>query len=578
MIHKLSKFRLSDGKAMLASALQNVRIFDRRSRFLMTLVALFAMTTGAWAQQTIVEWTPETWQDMPSPATTFTSGDITITATGTMGKYQGNIFLLISKWDDSNTLTFSTTGDPFTRIELTMTNEQDPNILPDDGWTVSGNSAVWEGEATKNLVCQSCTTTVSKITFYVGIPEPVGTDLTPDATRKIWTLDAMPAGNVELLVEYFDDAVLVDGDVAPAAPADPIYVSTDAALVTAPENNAVSQGTLMYLAQISTADAPTTTEGFSATVPTASTITEPGTYHVYYYIVGDDEHSNSAILGPVEVEVLTDKFDITFNAANANTIEAGKATVTVGGTAATVTEGKLEAVKMGSEVKMTAKQGYKFRKVEAKKPAATVTTAPTAKTGVKAGEDVAIVNEGAAEGGTMMYMVNATQPASTDGFSATVPTAEGLTAGTYYVWYYVKGDADHSDSEIAGPVSVTMEVAAFILGGEGIFTNSRLQFTFSANGFVNNVWADWNGTSFTCSHDEGDWYGDQGARVSVNGAIISLGVSDDWDDTEYEGFTVNFNTSNNTYTITKGDYAALPNDVTSVKVNGVEVKGNLTKQ
>ena len=65
--------------------------------------------------------------------------------------------------------------------------------------------------------------------------------------------------------------------------------------------------------------------------------------------------------------MLSNKFDITFNAANANTIEAGKATVTVGGTAATVTDGKLEGVKMGSEVKMTAKQGYKFRKVKAMK-------------------------------------------------------------------------------------------------------------------------------------------------------------------------------------------------------------------
>ena len=45
------------------------------------------------------------------------------------------------------------------------------------------------------------------------------------------------------------------------------------------------------------------------------------------------------------------------------------ATVTVGGTAATVTEGKLEGVKMGSEVKLKAKDGYKFRKVEVKKGA-----------------------------------------------------------------------------------------------------------------------------------------------------------------------------------------------------------------
>ena len=70
--------------------------------------------------------------------------------------------------------------------------------------------------------------------------------------------------------------------------------------------------------------------------------------------------------------MLSNKFDITLNAANANTIEAGKATVTVGGTAATVTEGKLEGVKMGSEVKLNAKQGYKFRKVEVKKKAANV--------------------------------------------------------------------------------------------------------------------------------------------------------------------------------------------------------------
>jgi cold shock CspA family protein/methionine-rich copper-binding protein CopC len=60
-------------------------------------------------------------------------------------------------------------------------------------------------------------------------------------------------------------------------------------------------------------------------------------------------------------------YDISFKAANANTIEAGKATVTVGGTAATLTEGKVTGVKMGQQVKMTAAQGYKFRKVEAKK-------------------------------------------------------------------------------------------------------------------------------------------------------------------------------------------------------------------
>ena len=123
----------------------------------------------------------------------------------------------------------------------------------------------------------------------------------------------------------------------------------------------------------------------------------------------------------------------------------------------------LEGVAAGTAVTVKYNGTKKVKSVKAVKkaaPAATVTTAPTAKTGVKAGQNEAIVNAGTAEGGTMMYMVNATQPASTDGFSATVPTAEGLTAGTYYVWYYVEGDASHTDSEISATgIEVTIAAA-----------------------------------------------------------------------------------------------------------------------
>ena len=54
----------------------------------------------------------------------------------------------------------------------------------------------------------------------------------------------------------------------------------------------------------------------------------------------------------------TDKYDITFTAKNANTIEAGKATVTVDGTVATLTRGKLKQVQTGSTVTITAAEGY----------------------------------------------------------------------------------------------------------------------------------------------------------------------------------------------------------------------------
>ena len=96
--------------------------------------------------------------------------------------------------------------------------------------------------------------------------------------------------------------------------------------------------------------------------------------------------------------------------------------------------------------------------------AAKVTTAPTATTGtIAAGSTTALVTAGAADGGTMMYQVTATnaKPTTTDGFSATVPTAAPLAAGTYYVWYYAKADATHVDSEIsASAVAVTVIAVA----------------------------------------------------------------------------------------------------------------------
>ena len=69
---------------------------------------------------------------------------------------------------------------------------------------------------------------------------------------------------------------------------------------------------------------------------------------------------------------------------------------------------------------------------------------------------LAVVADGAVTGGTLMYYV------ATDGdfsqadaialaetqWSAAIPTAETVeAAGTCYVWYYIKGDAEHSDTD-----------------------------------------------------------------------------------------------------------------------------------
>jgi hypothetical protein len=153
-----------------------------------------------------------------------------------------------------------------------------------------------------------------------------------------------------------------------------------------------AQGTLMYLVT-TTKEQPTSTTGFNATVPTGAVLTgsytENQTVYVWYYIKGIDAaegedataentfNDSEICTEPITVTVLSNKFDINFKAANDNTIETGKATVKVGETAAEVNEGKLTGVKMNSKVTVTAKDGYKFRKVEVKKGGAKPTLAAT---------------------------------------------------------------------------------------------------------------------------------------------------------------------------------------------------------
>ena len=222
---------------------------------------------------------------------------------------------------------------------------------------------------------------------------PAGPKVAWNASTKTGTF-AMPGSDVVLTPIYAKAAAFATTGTEPEVKtllpeaAEGVIAGTDASLIAegtgivafAGTSTEVKQGTLMYAIGTSATEAPALT-AFSATVPTAKDIADDGaTLYVWYYIQGADAPEGEAATldntfdntepACLTVQVLTNKFDIQFNAANANTIEAGKATVTVGGTAATVTEGKLEGVKMGSEVKVKANTGYKFRKVEVKKKAA----------------------------------------------------------------------------------------------------------------------------------------------------------------------------------------------------------------
>ena len=220
---------------------------------------------------------------------------------------------------------------------------------------------------------------------------------TADAITVAWNAStktgtfSMPGSDVVLTPIYAKAATFATTGTEPEVKtllpeaAEGVIAGTDASLIAegtgivafAGTSTEVTQGTLMYAVGTSATEAPAL-DAFNATAPTAENVADDGaTVYVWYYIQGADAPDGVAATldntfddtepACLTVQVLTNKFDITLNAANANTIEAGKATVTVGGTAATVTDGKLQGVKMGSEVKLKAATGYKFRKVEVKK-------------------------------------------------------------------------------------------------------------------------------------------------------------------------------------------------------------------
>ena len=206
----------SDGDILAANAL-TVTIAAEPTKVTMA-VNDKTMGTAEVAGQSKVEWTADTWKGWTSDIKEHTVDDITMTGTQKTSiyeltsedKYKNSLLFFVVKVWDNSTVTFSTTGDPFSRIEFTMIDDYsqyNPNIIPNDNWTVEGKSAVWEGEATKSLTLQSCSTQVSKITFFKGAT-PDGVTINGDGTFTVAktatvTLKATPAEGYKFL--YWED-------------------------------------------------------------------------------------------------------------------------------------------------------------------------------------------------------------------------------------------------------------------------------------------------------------------------------------------------------------------------------------
>ena len=365
---------------------------NMKHKILMTLALLITAVTGTWAQD--VTWNVSdistAVDGIMGENEPYTSDGITMKFVKIEAGGSCTIGQNIEIWGGGGVLEFTAPeGMKFAKIVINGSGSKSfgywNQVKYGNGDKDGVYSLTWEGEPAE-VVTTSSTSDSWDLGVYnastIEFTFESTLDLTWDAKTKTGTF-TMPAYDVEIAPIYAPAAKwATDGNLVLTPTAvEGIIAGTEDAIVKA-GTVVEGQGTVMYFATTDaemTAEKAAAAEGWLSTLPTAAGYDDAQTVYVWYYIKGADTPQGETATAentfndleicatPIEVTLLSNKFDIQFNAANANTIEAGKATVKVGETAAEVKEGKLTGVKMDSKVTITAKDGYKFRKAEGKK-------------------------------------------------------------------------------------------------------------------------------------------------------------------------------------------------------------------
>ena len=260
---------------------------------ILTLVALLAVTTGAWAKTdpNSVYWDNQTWSGWADSETTHTVGDITITCSGNAKAYESTMSgePLALQAGANDAITFTSNGKPFKSIKIQLDDNSDPGIA---GWTWVGSWTIeWSGTPSTSVTLSGCDIKADVITFTFGSATAV--DIDWNAATKTGTF-TQPAGNVVVVPEYYPQATLTAAPTAAdgaKATTDDLLVSGGTVATITGSDPAAPQGTLMYYVSTSTM----TTEALLAldadkwvAEPTAAGITQKCGAFVYYYVKGND--------------------------------------------------------------------------------------------------------------------------------------------------------------------------------------------------------------------------------------------------------------------------------------------------
>ena len=256
---------------------------------ILTLVALLAVTTGAWAESKPIGLNVE-----------YAAGD-EITSTTDVYVYYGE----------------HPTNHKQMAVKITSTGPLTISMIFDDSFGFNGNDAVYylpdgvatggsagvipcvgesTGDATVVHVASGTGTLTDPYVFGSG-PSGTPVPLTRGTGDKIneWTF-TMPGGNVTLEPEYYPQAALT---AAPTAIND-VPATTDGAIVKAGTvanigSTETAQGTVMYYVSTTPLDDDAllalAADKWTADVPTAAHLAEGQTY-VYYYVRGNDSDND----------------------------------------------------------------------------------------------------------------------------------------------------------------------------------------------------------------------------------------------------------------------------------------------
>ena len=253
-------------------------------KLMITLVALLAVTTGAWAEEKMVT----------INSSTTSSGAVTTTGFNTYENY-----LYVNK----NPATITTSEGVITKLVIKKYNGTyghnltEANVGVTPGTITYGSDEITVTDINAESVTLSrkggSNWSTSSVDVYYDAPS--GPTVAWDKAKKTGTF-TMPGGNVELEPEYYPQAALT---AQPTAIND-VPATTDGAIVKAGTvanigSTTTAQGTVMYYVSTTALDDAAllalAADQWTADVPTAESLAQ-GQAYVYYYVRGNDSDTD----------------------------------------------------------------------------------------------------------------------------------------------------------------------------------------------------------------------------------------------------------------------------------------------